>query len=111
MLWAIGRALGRSGSLSVGLCGQPLITKLGATVLASSTAIGRAPAAVVVGVTLVVLGVYALLHRRSLSAAFSKLTHHGNGGAAYALVFLIVPIVMVLAGVILLIVSKLLKLY
>lgn len=90
---------------------NPVIAELGATFLASSSAIGRAPAPVVVGVFLVVLGIYALLKRRSLSAAFSRLRHQGDGGASYALVFLIAPAVMVVLGLILLIVSKLLKLY
>ena len=78
--------------------------------LASTSAIGRAPAPVVVGVFLVVLGVYALVKRRSLAAAFSRLTHHRDGAAPYALVFLIAPTTMVVVGVIVLIVSKLLKL-
>jgi hypothetical protein len=77
-------------------------------VLVSTTALGRAPPAVVVGVTLVVLGVYALVNRRSLSAAFSRLTHR-DGGATYAIVFLIAPTTMVVVGVLVLIVSRLLK--
>jgi hypothetical protein len=77
--------------------------------LVSTTAIGRAPAADVVGVFLVVIGVYALVKRRSLSAAYSRLTHHRDGGAPYALVFLIAPTTMVVVGVLVLIVSRLLK--
>jgi hypothetical protein len=91
-------------------CGQPVISELATTFLASSSAIGRAPAPVVVGMSFVVLGIYALLKRRSLSSAFSRLRHRGDGGAPYALVFLIAPTVMVVVGVILLIVSKLFKL-
>jgi hypothetical protein len=75
-------------------------------VLVSTTAIGRASPADVVGVTLVVLGVYALVKRRSLSAALSRLRHHRDGGAAYALVFLIAPTTMVVVGVLVLIVSS-----
>jgi len=90
--------------------GQPVITKLATTFLASSSAIGRAPVPVVVGMFLVVLGIYALLKRRSLSSGFSRLRHRGDGAAPYALVFLIAPTIMVVVGVILLIVSKLLKL-
>jgi hypothetical protein len=86
-----------------------LIARLAATVLASSSAIGRAPPAVLIGVTLVVLGVYALLKRRSLSAAFSRLTRHRDGGDPYALVFLIAPTTMVVVGVVVLIAYRLLK--
>jgi hypothetical protein len=77
-------------------------------VLVSSSAIGRAPPAVVVGFFLVVLGVYALVKRRSLSAAFSRLTHHPDDGATFALLFLIAPMTMVVVGVLVLIVSRLL---
>jgi hypothetical protein len=78
-------------------------------VLVSTTAIGQAPPAIVLGVFLVVLGVYALVKRRSLSAAFSRLTHDRDGGATYALMFLIVPTTMVVVGVLVLIVTRLLK--
>jgi hypothetical protein len=78
-------------------------------VLASSSAIGQAPPAVFLGVTLVLLGVYALVKRRSLSAAFSRLTHHRDAGDPYALLFLVAPTTMVAVGVVVLIVYKLLK--
>jgi uncharacterized membrane protein YidH (DUF202 family) len=76
-------------------------------VLASSSAIGRAPPVVLIGVFLVVLGAYALVYRRSLTAAWARLTHHRDGGDPYARVFLIAATTMVVVGVVVLIAYRL----